>query len=178
MQGFLSACRAIGHHIPDPWWLHEFMQWYLCWIKRRNRGLNGGQILIPNRSQHSCKSRSYRASRNTEYQSIKIRTVNLIESTGSFQHCRQNLCRLTKKARQCVKELEISLSPNDGINKIIDLLHIEPPDKGQYWYINSVLSQSWMLFRHLQIPTHSSFRFVTRISLSSIYLNVLWNLGT
>ncbi|OKP12952.1 Geranylgeranyl pyrophosphate synthase [Penicillium subrubescens] len=60
----------------------------------------------------------------SEDDAVKLRAVQYMESTGSFQYCRETLAQLTKQARSHVKELEMSLGPNKEIHGILDLLHV------------------------------------------------------
>ncbi|KAJ5363924.1 uncharacterized protein N7496_009637 [Penicillium cataractarum] len=65
----------------------------------------------------------------SEDDALKIRAVQYMESTGSFQYCRETLGRLAQQARTHVEELEASLGPNKGIHRILDLLHVQQPDE-------------------------------------------------
>ncbi|KAJ5802949.1 uncharacterized protein N7503_005399 [Penicillium pulvis] len=60
----------------------------------------------------------------SEDEVVKKRAIKYMESTGSFQYCRETLSRLSKQARSLVEELEILLGPNKGIHGILDLLHV------------------------------------------------------
>lgn len=65
----------------------------------------------------------------SENEATKLRAVRYMESTGSFQYCRNVLNRLTEQTRMHIEELETSLGPNKGIHCILDLLHLPPPDE-------------------------------------------------
>lgn len=65
----------------------------------------------------------------SEDDAVKLLAVHYMESTGSFQYCRENLARLTEQARRHVQELEVSLGPNKGIHAILDLLHVPTPNE-------------------------------------------------
>lgn len=65
----------------------------------------------------------------SEDEALKIRAVQYLESTGSLQYCRETLGRLAQQARTHVEELEASLGPNNGIHRVLDLLHVQPPEK-------------------------------------------------
>lgn len=56
---------------------------------------------------------------------IKLQAVHYMESTGSYQYCREVLSRLNKQARSQVEEIEVSLGSNHGIHLILDLLHVD-----------------------------------------------------
>ncbi|KAJ5546303.1 hypothetical protein N7494_003888 [Penicillium frequentans] len=60
----------------------------------------------------------------SEDEAVKMRAIKYMESTGSFQYCRETLNRLSNQARSLVEELEISLGPNKGIHGILELLHV------------------------------------------------------
>lgn len=60
---------------------------------------------------------------------IKTYAVQYMESTGSFQHCRDVLRALMEQARHHVHELERSLGPNKGIHAILDLLELPQSSK-------------------------------------------------
>lgn len=65
----------------------------------------------------------------SEDEGVKLRAVQYMESTGSFQYCRKTLSRLAEQTRSHVEELEDLLGPNKGIHFILDLLHVSPPDQ-------------------------------------------------
>ncbi|OQE24183.1 hypothetical protein PENFLA_c010G06962 [Penicillium flavigenum] len=64
----------------------------------------------------------------SEDRAVKVRAVQYMESTGSFQYCREVLSGLMEQARGHVDELEILLGPNQGIHRILDLLQVHPPN--------------------------------------------------
>jgi hypothetical protein len=64
---------------------------------------------------------------HSEDEALKIRAVQYMESTGSFQYCRETLGRLAQQACTRIEELETSLGPNKGIHRILDLLNVQPP---------------------------------------------------
>lgn len=47
----------------------------------------------------------------SEDEAVKVRAIKYMESTGSFQYCRETSSRLSKQARNLVEELDISLAP-------------------------------------------------------------------
>lgn len=65
----------------------------------------------------------------SEDEGVKLRAVQYMGSTGSFQYCRKILSRLAEQTRLHVEELEGLLGPNKGIQFILDLLHVPPPDQ-------------------------------------------------
>ncbi|KAB8227330.1 FPP/GGPP synthase family protein [Aspergillus alliaceus] len=65
----------------------------------------------------------------SEDEAVKLYAVQYMESMGSFQYCREVLSRLMEQTRSYISELESSLGPNRGLHCILDLLHVQPPNR-------------------------------------------------
>lgn len=63
----------------------------------------------------------------SEDEGVKLCAVQYMESTGSFQYCRETLSQLAEQTRLHVEELEDVLGPNKGIHFILDLLYVPSP---------------------------------------------------
>ncbi|KAH2594826.1 hypothetical protein KXW93_002180 [Aspergillus fumigatus] len=60
----------------------------------------------------------------TEDEDVKRYAVRIIESTGSFDHCRKKLANLTAEAREILKDFG-DLGNTDGLKGILDFLELK-----------------------------------------------------
>lgn len=58
----------------------------------------------------------------TEDEAVKLSAIQYMESTGSFEYCRQRLIVLHEEALEIVADLETSIGPCPLIRRILDML--------------------------------------------------------